>query len=262
MAVTARDLLLLLLLHQVLLSGTFVPPSDLDLPKWAAWLAANGYRSKAGWDTLMAGIKARHGMSSSGAVRRRSRTRVAQLLQAKRQSCAAGQAALYQCGSSGAAVMCLRSTCSLWQGPGGATLAHSHTSAAAATACTSVGGQACSSLSAVLLHTHACAELVRTIRLCAVPLFRPLLPALSRLTWRRWCLRCTLWGATTGRCLSSLRTLSRCVRQEGAEGQRQCQEAYCSCSRKPLVARRRLTNVLHCSHVAVCKGAVHARAYR
>ncbi|WIA18589.1 hypothetical protein OEZ85_010030 [Tetradesmus obliquus] len=42
----------------VLLSGTFVPPSDLDLPKWAAWLAANGYRSKAGWDTLMAGIKA------------------------------------------------------------------------------------------------------------------------------------------------------------------------------------------------------------
>eukprot|EP00882_Tetradesmus_deserticola_P002943 GHRQ01003127.1.p1 GENE.GHRQ01003127.1~~GHRQ01003127.1.p1 ORF type:complete len:386 (+),score=202.65 GHRQ01003127.1:188-1345(+) len=43
---------------KVLLSGTFVPPSDLDLPKWAAWLAANGYSSKQGWDTLMAGIKA------------------------------------------------------------------------------------------------------------------------------------------------------------------------------------------------------------
>ncbi|KAF6253669.1 hypothetical protein COO60DRAFT_1463078 [Scenedesmus sp. NREL 46B-D3] len=42
----------------VLLSGSFVPPSDLDLPKWAAWLAANGYRNKQGWDTLMAGIKA------------------------------------------------------------------------------------------------------------------------------------------------------------------------------------------------------------
>jgi hypothetical protein len=47
----------LVLLLQVLLSGTFVPPSDLDLPKWAAWLAANGYRNKQGWDTLMAGLK-------------------------------------------------------------------------------------------------------------------------------------------------------------------------------------------------------------
>jgi hypothetical protein len=46
-------------LLQVLLSGNFVPPSDLDLPKWAAWLAANGYRNKQGWDTLMAGIKVR-----------------------------------------------------------------------------------------------------------------------------------------------------------------------------------------------------------
>jgi hypothetical protein len=48
----------------VLLSGSFVPPSDLDLPKWAAWLAANGYRNKQGWDTLMEGIKV--GWSSGG----------------------------------------------------------------------------------------------------------------------------------------------------------------------------------------------------
>lgn len=33
----------------VLLSGTFTDVQDLDLPKWAAWLAANGYESKEGW---------------------------------------------------------------------------------------------------------------------------------------------------------------------------------------------------------------------
>ncbi|KAF8059110.1 hypothetical protein HT031_005282 [Scenedesmus sp. PABB004] len=44
---------------KLLLSGTFVSPEDLDLAKWAAWLAGNGYTSKAGWDVLVAGIKAK-----------------------------------------------------------------------------------------------------------------------------------------------------------------------------------------------------------
>jgi hypothetical protein len=57
-----------LLLAQVLLSGNFVPPSDLDLPKWAAWLASNGYRNKQGWNTLMAGIKVTASSSSSSTV--------------------------------------------------------------------------------------------------------------------------------------------------------------------------------------------------
>jgi hypothetical protein len=43
----------------VLLSGTFVEPSSFDLPKWAAWLAGAGYDNKAGWDTLMDGIRVR-----------------------------------------------------------------------------------------------------------------------------------------------------------------------------------------------------------
>ena len=42
---------------QVLLSGTFIDAASLDLPKWAVWLADNGYSNKAGWDTLMEGIK-------------------------------------------------------------------------------------------------------------------------------------------------------------------------------------------------------------
>lgn len=42
----------------VLLSGTFVDTTDIDVPKWAAWLAANGYTNKAGWDKLMEGIRA------------------------------------------------------------------------------------------------------------------------------------------------------------------------------------------------------------
>eukprot|EP00775_Hariotina_reticulata_P000898 gene898-1221_t len=41
----------------VLLSGTFIDAASLDLPKWAVWLADNGYTNKAGWDTLMTGIK-------------------------------------------------------------------------------------------------------------------------------------------------------------------------------------------------------------
>lgn len=43
---------------KVLLSGTFVDPSSFDLPKWAPWLAAAGYDNKAGWDTLVAAVKA------------------------------------------------------------------------------------------------------------------------------------------------------------------------------------------------------------
>lgn len=31
--------------------------TDIDVPKWAAWLAANGYTNKAGWDKLMEGIR-------------------------------------------------------------------------------------------------------------------------------------------------------------------------------------------------------------
>jgi protein phosphatase 1 regulatory subunit 42 len=42
----------------VLLSGNFVDRSALDMPKWAAWLASNGYTNKEGWDKLMEGIKA------------------------------------------------------------------------------------------------------------------------------------------------------------------------------------------------------------
>jgi hypothetical protein len=38
---------------------------------------------------------------------------------------------------------------------------------------------------------------------------RPLRPLLSRLTLRRWCLRCMRWGASTGSCLGSLLTSSR-----------------------------------------------------
>lgn len=44
---------------KVLLSGTFVAPADLDLAKWAAFLASNGYNNKAGWDLLMENIKAK-----------------------------------------------------------------------------------------------------------------------------------------------------------------------------------------------------------
>jgi len=46
-------------LCQFLLSGTFVDPDALDLPKWAAWLAESGYDNKAGWNTLLAAIKVR-----------------------------------------------------------------------------------------------------------------------------------------------------------------------------------------------------------
>lgn len=48
-------------LKQFLLSGTFVSPSDLDLPKWAAWLAESGYENKEGWNTLMAAVRVRVG---------------------------------------------------------------------------------------------------------------------------------------------------------------------------------------------------------
>ncbi len=44
----------------MLLSGTFVAPADLDLAKWASFLASNGYSNKAGWDLLMENIKVRH----------------------------------------------------------------------------------------------------------------------------------------------------------------------------------------------------------
>lgn len=42
-----------------LLSGKYVDAENLDLPKWAAWLAHNGYSNKAGWDTIMEGVKVR-----------------------------------------------------------------------------------------------------------------------------------------------------------------------------------------------------------
>lgn len=48
---------LVVALLQILLSGSFVNSSDIDMPKWASWLAANGYTNKAGWDKLMEGIK-------------------------------------------------------------------------------------------------------------------------------------------------------------------------------------------------------------
>jgi hypothetical protein len=37
---------------QVLLSGTFVDPADLDIAKWAGWLADNGYSNGQGWATI------------------------------------------------------------------------------------------------------------------------------------------------------------------------------------------------------------------
>eukprot|EP00879_Flechtneria_rotunda_P000599 GHRR01000708.1.p1 GENE.GHRR01000708.1~~GHRR01000708.1.p1 ORF type:complete len:394 (+),score=145.47 GHRR01000708.1:136-1317(+) len=43
---------------KVLLSGIFVETSDIDVPKWAAWLAASGYDNKQGWDKLLAAVKA------------------------------------------------------------------------------------------------------------------------------------------------------------------------------------------------------------
>jgi len=35
-----------------LLSGTFVDPADLDIAKWAGWLADNGYTNGEGWATI------------------------------------------------------------------------------------------------------------------------------------------------------------------------------------------------------------------
>jgi hypothetical protein len=32
-------------------------PSELDLAKWAAWLADNGYDSQEGWAKIVAGAK-------------------------------------------------------------------------------------------------------------------------------------------------------------------------------------------------------------
>ncbi|GBF92246.1 hypothetical protein Rsub_05329 [Raphidocelis subcapitata] len=43
----------------VLLSGTFADARDLDLPKWAAWLAANGYENKEGWAKIVAAVRER-----------------------------------------------------------------------------------------------------------------------------------------------------------------------------------------------------------
>lgn len=51
-----------------LLSGTFVDPDALDLPKWAAWLAESGYDNKAGWNTLLAAIKAKVSTLSASEV--------------------------------------------------------------------------------------------------------------------------------------------------------------------------------------------------
>lgn len=42
----------------VLLNGTVLSADQIDLPKWAAWLAANGYANKAGWDKILAALKA------------------------------------------------------------------------------------------------------------------------------------------------------------------------------------------------------------
>jgi hypothetical protein len=34
-------------------------PKDLDLAKWAVWLADNGYESKEGWAKIVAGVRER-----------------------------------------------------------------------------------------------------------------------------------------------------------------------------------------------------------
>lgn len=44
---------------RVLLPETFLGLDDVDVPKWAAWLAAGGYRNPAGWDKIVAHLKPR-----------------------------------------------------------------------------------------------------------------------------------------------------------------------------------------------------------
>jgi protein phosphatase 1 regulatory subunit 42 len=41
-----------------LLSGTFIEPNTIDIPKWAAILAETGYDNKDGWATLMTQLRA------------------------------------------------------------------------------------------------------------------------------------------------------------------------------------------------------------
>jgi hypothetical protein len=45
-------------LLQFLLSGTFIEPNTIDIPKWAAILAETGYDNKDGWATLMTQLRA------------------------------------------------------------------------------------------------------------------------------------------------------------------------------------------------------------
>jgi hypothetical protein len=42
---------------RALLSGYFLAPRHLDLPKWAAFLASGGYRDRAGWSTLVEAVR-------------------------------------------------------------------------------------------------------------------------------------------------------------------------------------------------------------
>jgi len=44
---------------KVLLSGTFVDPSDLDIAKWAGWLADNGYTNGQGWAAISKAVAGR-----------------------------------------------------------------------------------------------------------------------------------------------------------------------------------------------------------
>lgn len=43
----------------VLLSGLVAEPRDLDLAKWASWLAANGYENREGWAKVVAAVEER-----------------------------------------------------------------------------------------------------------------------------------------------------------------------------------------------------------
>lgn len=44
---------------QVLLNGTIGDVKDLDIAKWAGWLADNGYDNKEGWAKIEEGVRAK-----------------------------------------------------------------------------------------------------------------------------------------------------------------------------------------------------------